>query len=276
MPVRVLRFLTSSSLYLALNGSLVVVFGYFLYRIEMSFFILLAAFLATYSVYGLNKATDKAEDVVNRPDVASKNPKYFVISSVVAMMFSLGIGAMEGPWVVAVLLTPLVVGMVYSVRISKRVPRIKEVLGAKSLSVAFSWAFTGSFLPAVMHPVLFEESVLVFSYIFVSLLVNTVLFDVLDLRGDSVSGIKTIPFALGLSKTKKLLLGVHSCLVVWVVYCLLRGLFLNFMPALVFGVFYGYFFILYFLSNRRMRLRAELMVDGSWVPLIATMVLFLK
>ncbi len=276
MPVRILKFLTSSSLYLALNGSLVVVLGYFLYGIEMSFPILIAAFLTTFSVYGLNKATDKAEDSVNHPEVASMNSKYFVISSVVAIMFSLVIGAMEGPWVIVVLVAPFVVGVVYSVKISKRVPRLKEIVGAKSLSVAFSWALTGSLLPAVVHPVLFEGVILVFSYIFIILFVNTVLFDVLDLRGDAPSGVRTIPLALGISSTRNLLLGVNSFLVAWVAYCLARGLFLSFMPALFFSVFYGYFIIAFFLRNKGMRLQAQLIVDGEWIPIISILRLFLK
>jgi len=231
--------------------------------------------LATFSVYGLNKATDHMEDSVNDPEFNSRRSKYFVVASVVAMICSLVIGVFEGPLFVAVLVAPFFVGTIYSVRFSKR-RRLKEIVGVKSLSVAFSWAFTGSVLPVVVHPVLFEAAILVFSYIFIALFVNTVLFDVMDLKGDSVSGVKTLPFVFGLGFTKNLLLGVNSCLVAWVCYCLMRGLFLGFMPALLFGVFYGYFIILYFMRKKRARLQAELLVDGEWIPLLAILRLFLK
>jgi 4-hydroxybenzoate polyprenyltransferase len=267
--------LTSSSLYLALNSSLVVVLGYVLYDLEISFLVLLAAFLVTFSVYGLNKVTDQAEDTVNNREFAPKR-KYFVVSSIAAMILSLGIGSLEGPLFVIVLITPLILGTIYSIRFSKRLPRLKEIVGAKSVSVAFSWAFTGAILPAVVHTVLFEEAVLVFSYIFITLFVNTVLFDVLDLKGDSVSGVRTLPFVLGMNFTKILLLGANSCLIAWMCYCLWRGLFLGFVPALCFGVFYGYLMIFYFLRNKRMRLQAELLVDGEWIPLLAILRLFLR
>jgi 4-hydroxybenzoate polyprenyltransferase len=275
-PMSFLRFLTSSSLYLALNGSLVVVLAYSLYGIEISIFRLIGAFLATFSTYSLNKVTDRIEDAVNRPEVVAKGTKRFLVSSMAAMFLGLVIGAMDGAWVVAVLVIPLVIGLVYSVRLSERVPRLKEVVGVKSFCVAFSWALAGSLLPEIMHSVLFEEVVLVFLYIFVSLLVNTILFDVLDVEGDSVSGVKTIPLVFGLSRTKKVLFGANTCLVVWVAYCLWRGLFLDFMPSLVFGVLYGYFIIGYFLNHSCKRLMVELMVDGEWFPLVTVLRLFSK
>lgn len=276
LPTNVLTFLTSSSLYLSLNGSLVVLLAYFLYGIEISIIRLMAAFLVTFSVYSLNKVTDRVEDAVNRPEVANKGGRGFLISSVVAMFLGLALGAMDGLWVMFVLVSPLFVGLIYSVRITKRVPRLKEVVGVKSLCVAFSWAFTGSLLPEITHSVLFEEVVLVFLYIFLSLLVNTILFDVLDLKGDSVSGVKTIPLVFGRSKTGHFLVVANSCLVAWVAYSSLRGLFLSFMPGLVFGVLYGYLIIKYFMNCSRKRLRAELMVDGEWIPLITVLRLFSK
>ena len=254
---------------MALNSALVVFLGFVLYRNEVSLAILFSAFLATFSVYALNKVTDKAEDAINRPDSDPKNSKYFLISSLVALFLSLGIGLLEGPWVALVLVTPLFIGLLYNVRFSNKVPRLKEVIGVKSILVAFSWAFTGSLLPAFVSPVSHELVLLFFIYIFFSLFVNTVLFDVFDLRGDQRSGIKTIPFVLGLKRTKIFLVLMNSCLVVWLVYSASRGLFLNCMPALVFGVLSSYLIIEHLMNHRFKRLSAELLVDGEWVPLIA-------
>jgi 4-hydroxybenzoate polyprenyltransferase len=199
-----------------------------------------------------------------------------LIPSFVALILSLGIGLLEGPWADLVLVAPLFVGLFYSVRFSKKVPRLKEVVGVKSILVAVSWAFTGSLLPALMKPVNHELVLLVFVYIFFSLLVNTVLFDLLDLKGDQVSGVRTIPFVLGLRRTTIFLILMNSCLVVWLVYSASRGLFLSCMPALVFGVLYGYLMIGHFVNHRFKRLRAELLVDGEWIPLIVILRLFVR
>jgi 4-hydroxybenzoate polyprenyltransferase len=269
MFVKVLKFFTSTSLFLALNGLIVVMFGYILYGIEINLGILLAAFLATFSVYSLNKATDKVEDSINRPETTSRGTAFYVGPSIVAMLFGLGIGAMIGPMVLITLTIPIILALVYSVRLLPSVPRLKEVVGVKSVLVALSWAFTGSLLPASMQAENFEMIFLVFTYIFIQLLVNTILFDVQDMKGDLVSGVETIPIRLGTNRNRKLLVMINSFLGSWLIYCLFRGLFLTYMPALIFGVLYGYVVIWVFSNNNNRRFFAELMVDGEWLPIVA-------
>jgi 4-hydroxybenzoate polyprenyltransferase len=270
------NFAVISPFYLALNGCFVVAAGFLFYCEQFNFVVLLAAFLATYSVYSLNKATDKVEDEINQTGFDSKKTKFFTASAFAATALSLVMGLMISPWVAGVLITPMIVGLVYSVKLSKNIPRIKEIPGVKSVSVALCWAFTGSVLPLTAQPILWEKVLLVFLYIFINIFVNTVLFDVLDMKGDLTSGVKTIPHLLGLRKTKKLLLGMNSGIFFWIAYCTLRGYFLNYVPALLFGVFYVYFLIGYFLKNTQMRLRAGVMIDGEWIPITLLMAILLK
>ena len=75
--VTAIKFITSTSLLLALNGVMVVVFGFFLDSIRMVPPLLLAAFLVTFAVYGLNKVTDKAEDSINRPQTLPRTSNYY-------------------------------------------------------------------------------------------------------------------------------------------------------------------------------------------------------
>jgi 4-hydroxybenzoate polyprenyltransferase len=86
---RALKFLTSTSLFLSLNAALVVIFSYFLYGMEISPVIVLTAFLSTFSVYGLNKATDKAEDSINRPETASRSSGCYLAASIVTLITSI-------------------------------------------------------------------------------------------------------------------------------------------------------------------------------------------
>jgi len=269
-------FLTSSCLFLALNSALVVTIGFVLYNTEISLVILTAAFSVTLSVYTLNRVTDKTEDSINRPEVGVNYSKYYLLVSLAGFAFSLGIGLIEGISLVFVLAFPLLGGFFYSVRFSRRIPRLKEVVGVKSILVSANWALSGSVLPALMKPVDIELVLLVFIYIFFSLLVNTVIFDVLDLNGDKVGGVKTIPFVLGSRRTKLFLILVNSCLVGWLIYSASRSLFLSCMPALVFGVLYGYLMIGYFMANRFKRKLAELLIDGEWIPLAAILSVFFR
>jgi 4-hydroxybenzoate polyprenyltransferase len=273
---KTIKFAMSNSVFLGLNGALVVVFAGFLYGTQISPTILLAAFLATFSVYSLNMVTDTKEDVINRSENAPKKTSRYLVVSVAAMIASLAIGFTVSVSALLILAAPLIVGVVYSIKISKSFPRLKEIVGVKSVVVAFSWAFTGAFLPATLQATPIFKETLVFFYIFAQILVNTLVFDALDVKGDSLSGIITVPVALGNKKTKKLLLAINSSLVIWIIYCLFDGVFINCLATLAFGVFYENVIIWYFLRQDRPRLHAELFVDGEWLPLVVLMRMFLR
>ncbi|MBN2334372.1 UbiA family prenyltransferase [Candidatus Bathyarchaeota archaeon] len=266
-----LRLVTSTSVFLALNGSLVAAFSSLLYGVEVNPTILAIAFLATFSVYIMNKATDRAEDSINRPETASRGTLFFMVPSIIASAVCLILCASIGVQALAVVVTSFLVSVVYSVKLSPTVPRFKEMVGVKSLLVALCWGFTGSLLPASSQQVDTVKIVLAFTYISIQLLVNTVLCDIRDMDGDTASGVKTLPIALGLKDTRRLLLAVNSLMFPWLIYCLTQGLFTEYMPALFFGVGYGYLIIWVFSKKGRSRLLVELAVDGEWIPLVALM-----
>jgi 4-hydroxybenzoate polyprenyltransferase len=112
--------------------------------------------------------------------------------------------------------------------------------------------------------------------LFAQILVNTIIFDALDVKGDSISGIITVPAALGKKKTKKLLLIINGSLVIWLIYCLFIGVFANCVFSLAIGVLYECGIIYYFLGKDRRRLHAELFVDGEWLPIVVLMRVFLR
>jgi 4-hydroxybenzoate polyprenyltransferase len=266
-----LKFTFSTSLFLALNGGFLFVFASFLYDTPISFTLMAASFLITFSVYSLNMATDSKEDAINRSAIASKKKIYYIVPSVACMIASLIIGILDGPYTLLILSTPLIIGIFYSLKLSKSLPRLKEVVGVKSILVAFSWGITGTFLPVTIAPIETYKALLVFVYLFARMLVNTIVFDALDVRGDRASGILTVPLALGISKTKKLLFLINSGLVVWLVYCTVNGVFLHYILTLAIGVVYDSAIIWYFLRQTRPRLYAEIFVDGEWLPLMMLM-----
>ena len=266
--LKILKFVTSTSLLLSLNAAMVVVFGFFLYSSRIIPDLLLAAFLVTFGVYGLNKVTDKNEDSINRPETVPKNSSYYVLFSIASMLIGFLIGLLEGIIAFTVLFAPIIIGVIYSLRLSKSIPRLKEIIGVKSLAVATSWALTGSLLPNSILPAKLAASIIVFAYIFIRIFVGTILFDVLDKKGDLASGINTIPIQLGRDKTKKLLIFVNSFGLILLVYCLATGIFIQFLPALLFGVLYGYLAIWFFFKDNCKRFTAELMLDAEWLPII--------
>lgn len=267
--------MTSNSLLLALDGPLVVLFGYMLYGLEVNITILAASFFGVFSIYTLNKVTDKKEDRINRPDRSLRSTKRYVAASIVTMILSLALGAMVSYFALIILLTPTVIGVLYSVRISPSIPRLKEVVGAKSILVAFSWSLYGAFLPLTLLGSNWPNIALVFTYIFVQVIINTILFDFLDTKGDRDSGIRTLPVVFGTEKTKKMLFLINTSLALLITFCEIEGDFLKVIPALFFGVFYGYFLIWHFIRDPINRLKADLMIDGAWLPITTIVKIFL-
>jgi 4-hydroxybenzoate polyprenyltransferase len=260
---------------LGISTALAVCFSSTLYGITISPALLLATFLSTIAVYSLNKVTDTAEDSINKPEQTSNRQTYYLILSISSFIISIAIGIIQGWAVFLVLLTPLFIGVIYSIKISKSLPRLKEILGVKSLLVAFSWAFTGSLLPALTSRVAPEKIVLVFIYILIHTFVGTVLFDTLDIRGDDASNVKTIPIQLGKYGTRHLLLIVNSMLLLWLGFCIASGLFISYLPAAMFGMLYSYALIWYFTKTEGKRLHAELFIDGEWLPFIVVLQLLI-
>jgi 4-hydroxybenzoate polyprenyltransferase len=270
------KFFTSNALLLALDGPLVVYFGYMIYGLDVNITIIAASFLGVFSIYTLNKATDKKEDRINKPNQPLRSTTHYITVSLVTMIFSLVLGITVSLFTFFILLAPTLVGILYSVRVSPRLPRLKEVVGAKSVLVAFSWSLYGAFLPLTLHGLDFHNIALVFTYIFMQVLINTILFDFFDIRGDRESGIRTLPTVLGANKTKKMLFLVNSVLAIIIAWCEIQGYFLRLLPALFFGVVYGYFIIWHFVREPVNRLSAELLVDGAWFPLVAIVRLILR
>jgi 4-hydroxybenzoate polyprenyltransferase len=270
------KFAFSNSVFLALNGALVFVFASLLYEIEISLPLLFASFLITLSVYSLNMATDSKEDAINRSQTSPKKARHYLVLSLTSMVASIIIGILNGAYALLVLISPLIIGFIYSIKIVKPIPRLKEVVGVKSLVVALSWGITAAFLPASTNAIPLYKELLVFFYVFSQILVNTIIFDSLDVNGDRASGIRTIPVSLGLKKTRTLLLGINVSFVLWLSYCLLSGVFTNYLATLAFGVVYESLIIWYFFRSTRPRLHAELLVDGEWVYLVFLMRLLLR
>ena len=274
MWVRATKLLISTSLLLSLDGALIVVFGSLLYGTQMDLELVIAAFLAVFSIYNLNKITDKVEDSINQRERAFKTNKIYSVLSVGAIIISLAIGALKGFFYLLILLTPIILGIFYSVKMSNKLPRLKEITGAKSIIVAFSWSTTGAFLPLTSGTINFMETSLVFTYIFIQVLINTVLFDSFDTKGDLVTGIKTIPSLLGQSRTKVLLLSVNSTLIFWLGLCYIEGIFKQFLLPLLFGIIYGYLIILRFLGKNLREVSTEIIIDGEWLLIVPMMKLF--
>ncbi len=263
------NFLISTSIFLALSGVFKLCFSFLLYGVQPRWNLLAATFFIVFSVYGINKLTDIKEDEINNPERVSyvkrfeKALKYAVI---VSLFLAVLLSAMTSPFAVLVILFPIVAGALYSIRLLPGYPRLKDITGVKNLIIAATWANGTAFLPyLIANGISFQKVFLVYYFFFMKSMINTILFDVRDIEGDSVNGIQTIPVRLGLKKSRAMLLVLNSTFIPWLLAAYSFGYFDRYFPVLVFAILNGYAYILYF-SHRDYKpgKLLDIWVDGEW------------
>ncbi len=266
---KLISFLISTSLFLALSGSFKVLFSDLLIS-TFSTNTAILTFLITFSIYGLNKLTDLKEDAINIPErvniIRKIRPVYkslLISSFILSVILSFLINAHTLP----VLLFPLFSGILYSVKFSKNLPRLKDITGVKNVTIALTWAVSTTFLPVVYFNGFYEtQTILMFCLFFFKSYINSILFDFRDIEGDGMNGVRTIPVALGRSRTKKYLLILNSAFIPWLIFSIYTGIFHRYLFALVFSVIYGYWYILHFCREGiKVGKSLDLLIDGEWI-----------
>jgi len=249
---------------------MVVFVSYILVGATPNAFLLTAAFFITLSVYNMNRVFDKDEDAINfgeRSRIFRGHEKAWLFVSSASLAVAIALGASVSFSSLLVLLIPPVSGAFYSVRL-RGLPRLKDLTGVKSLVVASGWALTSFGLVVSGAGGMSVAALLVAVFVFIKLLVNTVLFDIRDMNGDDVVGIKTLPLSLGPARTRALLMLLNLALAVWLLASYALGYFQTYLLPLAFSVIYGFVFT-YALSRGGSASRHwfDVVVDGEWLPL---------
>lgn len=262
-------FLISTSLFLAISGSFKIIFSGLLFNM-FSFNIILITFLTIFSTYGLNKLTDINEDTINNPERANiikKGGVVFKFSVAISFMLSLILGFLENVMTLPVILFPLFLGLLYSVKLNSNLPRLKDITGVKNITVALSWSVGTTFLPVIfLSEKRIISVILIFYLFFIKSCINSIIFDIRDIKGDRESNIRTIPVLLGKDKTKRLLLILNSTLIPWLIFTCYKGFFHRYFFVLILLILYGYWYILYFSGDNIKKGKImDLLIDGEFI-----------
>lgn len=267
-------FLTVSSIFVGATGFFQTFAGYILFGMTPNVQICMVAFLITFSTYSLNKLTDIAEDQINMPErvnFVGGRRRFILFTALGAYMLSVPLAFLVTPLALPIVFIPLLTNLLYSSRLLPGVPRLKDIPIMKNLFVAISWATVCTLLPASDIFSLPKTAVLLVLYfMLVKVFINTVLYDVRDVKGDREAGIKTIPGLLGNRKTMVMLLAINSTLIA--LSPLLNG------PVrwLLMGmILYGYLCIIHF-RKRRNPLILDLFADGEWMIFSILYILAIK
>lgn len=264
----VVSFLITNSIFLSFDSVAMLWVSFLFFGIVPIPTMLCAMFLVVYSVYTFNRLTDHEEDVVNAPErsiFVKGNERFLLTTAIASYIVALVIGWIETPFAALILTFPIILGWVYSKNVFSMLglPRLKNIFIIKNLTISIGWAICVTFLPALY---ISENSLMIalfFAFFTVKIFINSVVFDVRDVAGDILCGVKTIPAVIGVRKTCYMLLILNSFLVGLILFFIdFAG---RYSSILLISVIYGYAYILYFcrepLSNRTL---FDLVVDEEW------------
>lgn len=276
----VLAFLIATSLFLAISGTFKLYLSFMLYGTEPRVNLLLTTFFLVFSVYGINKLTDLKEDEINNPERVKYIKKVvgiFKYSILLSFILAIILSALTSFWAIFVVMFPIFSGVLYSIRVSPRYPRLKDITGVKNLIIALTWANGTTFLPYLtLTHVDGLKVALIYYFFFMKSIINTMLFDLRDIEGDRANGIKTVPVKLGFEKSKALLLALNTTFIPWFFIGYHFGYFTEYSLVLIFSILNGYWYILHFSKKgKKIGKEIDLIVDGEWlytVPLALMLV----
>lgn len=255
--------ITVSSIFIGIAGFFLVYLGFFFLGLNPCILTCSSAALMTFGVYNLDKLTDSDEDKVNTPErerFFSGRRNLAKLSSVGAYALAIILMILSKPLAVPIILSPVMANAIYASRLHPGVPRLKDIPIMKNITVAFIWATGGALLPALsLSHEQYIPIAMIFFFMAVKMFINTVLYDVRDLKGDGENGVKTMPIILGERKTLVVLLCTNSTLLPWLAFANV-----NVQPLAVLMVLYGYLYILYF-RKKRNSLALDFFVDGEWI-----------
>ena len=274
-----IEYLVYSSVYLSFAAGAMTFISSVLNNVAFDPIVLALGMLITYSVYNLNRKTDESEDAINHSHRFAFTKKYenlLFASAIGAYVLALVLSGLYGMTVILISAIPLISGLIYSTPIFPkgfRYRRLKEIPLAKSLVVAVAWALPPALLPVYVGgvtPSLITLAVILFFFSLV--FINTVLFDIRDVEGDRVTGVRTIPVCIGVTNTKVLLTLVNIIFGMGIILLLEFRIPSLFLCLFLFGMIYAQAYILLYEKISTGNLKCDLIADGQFIVLGLLMV----
>jgi 4-hydroxy-3-methylbut-2-enyl diphosphate reductase len=119
----------------------------------------------------------------------------------------------QGPVLFLILCIISLLGLLYKVKIvpgrlkiGKKIQRISDVPGSKTVLIALAWGIVTAFLPHLSVSLQITTTMLFVSlWASVMAFVRTAFFDILDMQGDRIVGQESLPIVLGKRKTFRIL-----------------------------------------------------------------------
>jgi (E)-4-hydroxy-3-methyl-but-2-enyl pyrophosphate reductase len=179
----------------------------------------LLAFFYIYAMHVINRFLDKGASTYNDPERASfyrKHRVYLVITGIVSILGALLLSAFLGPTIFLAITGISILGIIYSftivpihIRHIWRYAKIKDIPGSKTLAEAFAWAAVITVIPLLeIKSIQWSSSIIAFYIVLAVAYVRSAFFEILQVQGDMIVGVESLPLVFGERKTLILLKGV--------------------------------------------------------------------
>jgi (E)-4-hydroxy-3-methyl-but-2-enyl pyrophosphate reductase len=174
------------------------------------------AFLYIYAMRVFNRFLDKGAGTYNDPERAGfyiHHRVFLVSSGMAAIIAALFISYKIGMPILIAMAGFSVLGVIYSVPLVPlslrhlwRYTKMKDIPGSKSLVEALGWAAVIIILP-LLEPfnIHWTNVLVVFPFVLAAAFVRAAFFDILEVQGDMIVGVETLPITLGEKRTLSLL-----------------------------------------------------------------------
>jgi 4-hydroxybenzoate polyprenyltransferase len=197
--------LLTISIFISISGIFRVYLSYIILNSNINLLICLGSGLIVYSVYTLDRVLSTKEDEINQIELMGSNKKIGLAVS--SLTFIVGCYIFASVHRLEIALFPFIVGYFYNkgLNFGKYSIKLKGSYGIKNLVVGITWSIfiVGSTGYSFGLPLL-----VVFLFMCSKSFINSTINDFKDVDGDILSGLRTLPIALGKQKTRNLLLGL--------------------------------------------------------------------
>ena len=207
-------FLVDSTMFGAVAPAAITYATIILTKNPFSWQLVLLPFFACLLIYSTNRITDRKEDAINTPERVRFPQCIRIILLVVSLVFYillLMIVLQKNFLSFVIGLLPLIIAIMYSVL------RLKQIFILKNILIAGACGSSVLIVPSYYEN-WSSTSGMLFFFFFLLVFLNTIIFDIKDIKGDRVYSIQTLPVRLGILETK------------YICYTLLAGAFILIIP----------------------------------------------
>jgi 4-hydroxy-3-methylbut-2-enyl diphosphate reductase len=217
---------------------------------------ILTAALYVYAMHTLNRFMSRKKDSILgsfREASYLKHKRLYLGLAVSALLLAWAGAFLAGPAPFILVFLMSLLGVLYHLRVLPqgwRFRSLKDIPGSKNVSMALAWAAVAAILPRIettltVSPALIVSFLFTFSIVFM----RSALSDVMDIQSDRLIGRETIPVVIGEEKTRLLVQGISTALLVLLVLAYAAGWSSSLSLALLICVFYVW--ICFKLCDRR-------------------------